>query len=489
VAGQDCNLYSHFQKQFRARADKELLCTEKNDSYSYADVDRASARMAISLRDAGVKPGDRISAQVEKSPDALFLYLACLRAGFVYHPLNPAFQTEELKFFLNDAEPKVIVCDAENESIVRALADTTVVLTLSSLASIGKGSEHFESVRLDADDLAALLYSSGTTSVPKGIMLTHGNLLSNAEALVDAWEFSEDDRLLHALPVYHVHGLFVAINCVLLSGASMRWMPRFNAAQVIEFLPECTVMMGVPTYYTRLLQQEKLSTDVCQHMRVFISGSAPLLEETFRDFEARSGHRILERYGMTETGMNTSNPLHGARKPGTVGLPLPGIEVRIADDIGELQVRGPNVFNGYWNLPDKTAEEFTDDGFFRTGDLGQIDDDGYVSIIGRAKDLVISGGINVYPREIELFLDELPGVNESAVIGVPHADFGEAVIALVVADGTAKLSEKALIEASRQSLANYKVPKRIVFVEALPRNAMSKVQKQSLRETYEKLLT
>jgi malonyl-CoA/methylmalonyl-CoA synthetase len=489
VAGQDCNLFSHFQKQFRARADKELLCTEKNDSYSYADVDRASARMAISLRDAGVKPGDRISAQVEKSPDALFLYLACLRAGFVYHPLNPAFQTEELKFFLNDAEPKVIVCDAENESIVRALADTTVVLTLSSLASIGKGSEHFESVRLDADDLAALLYSSGTTSVPKGIMLTHGNLLSNAEALVDAWEFSEDDRLLHALPVYHVHGLFVAINCVLLSGASMRWLPRFNAAQVIEFLPECTVMMGVPTYYTRLLQQEKLSTDVCQHMRVFISGSAPLLEETFRDFEARSGHRILERYGMTETGMNTSNPLHGARKPGTVGLPLPGIEVRIADDIGELQVRGPNVFNGYWNLPDKTAEEFTDDGFFRTGDLGQIDDDGYVSIIGRAKDLVISGGINVYPREIELFLDELPGVNESAVIGVPHADFGEAVIALVVADGTAKLSEKALIEASRQSLANYKVPKRIVFVEALPRNAMSKVQKQSLRETYEKLLT
>jgi malonyl-CoA/methylmalonyl-CoA synthetase len=289
---------------------------------------------------------------------------------------------------------------------------------------------------------------------------------------------------LHALPLYHIHGLFVAINCVLLSGASMRWLPGFDAARVIEFLPECTVMMGVPTYYTRMLQQENFSADACAQMRVFISGSAPLLEETFRDFETRSGHRILERYGMTETGMNTSNPLHGVRKPGTVGLPLPGIELRIADDIGELQVRGPNVFKGYRNLPDKATEEFTDDGFFRTGDLGQIDDDGYVSIVGRTKDLVISGGINVYPREIELFLDHLPGVDESAVIGVPHADFGEAVIAIVVAQDDTMLAENELIEASSQALANYKVPKRVVFVEELPRNAMGKIEKGRLRESF-----
>jgi malonyl-CoA/methylmalonyl-CoA synthetase len=484
VPNQDSNLFSHFQRQFRAHADKELLCTEKNDAYTYADADSASARMAVSLCDAGVEPGDRISAQVQKTPDALCLYLACLRAGFVYHPLNPVFQAEELPFFLKDAQPKVIVCDAANESKIRSLAEKTTVRTLSSLDRDNGGTEDFDPVQRKTDDLAALLYSSGTTGVPKGIMLTHGNLLSNAEVLVGAWEFSENDRLLHALPVYHVHGLFVAINCVLLSGASMRWLPRFDAAQVIGFLPECTVMMGVPTYYTRMMQQESFSADACTHMRVFISGSAPLPEETFREFETRSGHRILERYGMTETGMNTSNPLHGARKAGTVGLPLPGIELRIADDIGELQVRGPNVFEGYWNLPNKTAEDLTDDGFFRTGDLGRIDDDGYVSIVGRAKDLVISGGINVYPREVELFLDGLPGVKESAVIGVPHADFGEAVIAIVVAKDDAVLSENELIEASRQGLANYKVPKRVVFVEELPRNAMAKIEKGRLRERF-----
>ena len=488
MPSQDCNLFSRFQGQFGAHAGKELLCTEKNDSYTYADVDRASAQMAISLRDAGAKPGDRISAQVQKSPAALFLYLACLRAGFVYHPLNPAFQAEELTFFLRDAEPKVIVCDTASELKILSIAEKTTVRTLSSLDRDSSGSEYFESVKRSANDLAALLYSSGTTGVPKGIMLTHGNLLSNAEALSDAWEFSEDDSLLHALPLYHVHGLFVAINCVLLSGASMRWLPGFDAARVIEFLPECTVMMGVPTYYTRMLQQENFSADACAQTRVFISGSAPLLEETFRDFETRSGHRILERYGMTETGMNTSNPLHGIRKPGTVGLPLPGVELRIADDIGELQVRGPNVFEGYWNLPDKAAEEFTDDGFFRTGDLGRIDDDGYVSIVGRAKDLVISGGINVYPREVELFLDQLPGVTESAVIGVPHADFGEAVIAIVVAED-AVATESELIEASRRGLANYKVPKQIVFVEELPRNAMGKIEKGRLRESYREIFS
>ena len=489
MPGQDRNLFAQFQKQFRAHANQELLCTDKNESYSYGDIERCSARIANLLVAAGAVAGDRVSAMLEKSPKALGLYLACLRGGFVFHPLNPAFQVAELEFFLGDAQPAVVVSDAANEATIAPLAKRAGVPGLSTSEFEAKESEDFDIVQRSEDDLAALLYSSGTTGVPKGIMLTHGNLLSNAEALVDAWGFSEDDRLLHALPVFHVHGLFVAINCVLLSGSSMRWLSVFDAAQVIEFLPECTAMMGVPTYYTRLLEHKELSTDICKRMRVFISGSAPLLEETFRDFETRTGHRILERYGMTETGMNTSNPLKGVRKPGTVGLPLPGIEVRADDETGELQVRGSNVFKGYWKLPDKTAEDFTDDGFFKTGDLGQIDGDGYASIVGRVKDMVISGGINVYPREVELFLDDLPGVKESAVIGVPHADLGEAVIAIVVATDDAILSENELIEASRQNLANYKVPKRVIVVEALPRNAMSKVQKQSLRETYQKLFT
>ncbi len=486
---QDCNLFGHFQKQFRAYADKELLCTDKNESYSYGDIERATARIANLLTAAGAVAGDRISARLQKSPEALSLYLACLRGGFVFHPLNPAFQAAELEFYLRDARPAVIVSDAANEATIRLLAEKTGVPSLSTSDIEANGSEDFATLQRDEDDLAALLYSSGTTGVPKGVMLTHGNLLSNARALVDAWGFSEDDRLLHALPIFHVHGLFVAINCVLLSGASMRWLPVFDAAQVIEFLPRCTVMMGVPTYYTRLLEQEGLSSDACEHMRLFISGSAPLLEETFRQFETRTGHRILERYGMTETGMITSNPLNGVRKPGAVGLPLPGVEVRITDETGGIQVRGPNVFPGYWNLPDRTAESFTDVGFFKTGDQGRVDADGYVSIVGRAKDMVITGGMNVYPREVELFIDDLPGVKESAVIGVPHADFGEAVIAIVVTDDEATLSENELIEASRRGLANYKVPKRIVFVEELPRNAMAKIQKGRLRETYENLFS
>ena len=481
---QDFNLYTRFQKRFSAHANRELLCTENNESYSYADIDRTCARLANLLVDAGAVPGDRVSAQIRKSPDAFALYLACLRGGFVFHPLNPAFRVRELEFFLDDATPKVVVCDAGNEATLRPLAKKAGIPSLIKLDEEHRGSEEFETVVRGKDDLAALLYSSGTTGVPKGIMLTHGNLLSNAETLVKIWQFTAEDRLLHTLPIFHVHGLFVAINCVLLSGASMRWLAAFDAEQVIDFLPECTVMMGVPTYYTRLLEREDLSTEVCKQMRVFISGSAPLLKETFSEFENRTGHRILERYGMTETGMNTSNPLNGVRKPGTVGLPLPGVNVRVMNDIGNLQVRGPNVFAGYWQLPDKTAEDFTSDGFFDTGDQGRIDEDGYVSIVGRVKDMVITGGLKVYPKEIELFIDELSGVKECAVIGVPHPDLGEAVVAIVVPDNNASIMEQDVIQASKENFADYKVPKRAVFVKELPRNTMAKIQKASLRETY-----
>lgn len=507
MSAEDLNLYSHFQKQFAAHADKELLCTEKNASYCYADIDRQSARFATLLTEVGVKPGDRISVQVEKSPEALSLYLASLRGGFVFQPLNTAFRATELEYFLGDAEPMVVVCDPARQGKIRQLSEAVGVKRLLTLDAEGQGtliaesesaSEEFENVPSSRDDLAALLYSSGTTGVPKGIMLTYGNLLSNTEALVDAWGFTEDDRLLHALPIFHVHGLFVAIGCALLSGASMRWLATFDAGRVIEHLPECTVMMGVPTYYTRLLDRDHFSADVCRAIRVFISGSAPLRQETFSEFESRTGHRILERYGMTETNMNTSNPLNGPRKPGTVGLPLPGVEIRITDDegetlpsseIGNLQVRGPNVFIGYWRMPDKAAADFTRDGYFNTGDLGRIDDDGYISIVGRSRDIVITGGLNVYPKEVELFLDRLPDVKESAVIGVPHWDFGEAVVAVVVPNDGASPAEDDIIRSAKQNLANYRVPKRVVFVDDLPRNAMAKVQKSSLRETYKGLFT
>ncbi|MFQ5983809.1 MAG: AMP-binding protein, partial [Woeseiaceae bacterium] len=438
----------------------------------------------------------------EKSPEALSVYLASLRAGFVFHPLNTAFQAKELEYFLGDAEPAVVICDPAKEATIRELAQAHVV-TLdadgqgSLIAASASASEGFATVPSSGDDLAALLYSSGTTGISKGIMLTHGNLLSNTEALVSAWGFTEDDRLLHALPIFHVHGLFVAIGCVLLSGASMRWLAAYDAGQVIGFLPECTVMMGVPTYYTRLLGSKDFNAKKCKTIRVFISGSAPLSEETFVEFEARTGHRILERYGMTETNMNTSNPLIGVRKPGTVGPPLPGVEARITNDngdplpaneIGNLQVRGPNVFIGYWKMPDKTSEDFTEDGYFNTGDQGRIDHEGYVSIVGRARDMVITGGLNVYPKEVERFIDDLPGVKESAVIGVPLADFGEGVVAVVVPEDGAIIAEDDVIQAAKQCLANYKVPKRVVLVDELPRNTMAKVQKNALREAYRDLL-
>lgn len=499
----DFNLYTHFQRRLLARGDQELLRTAADVSCSGIDIDRRAAQFAGSLLTLGARPGDRVSVQAGKSVDSLCLYLGCLRAGLVYHPLNPAYTDHELEFFFTNAEPAIVVCDPGDEKRIRDMgmpAGVRDIVTLGtdgggSLAGAAEKSSAMEDVAATGkDDLAALLYSSGTTGVPKGIMLSHANLLSNTQTLVDAWGFTESDRLLHALPIFHVHGLFVANGCVLLGGASMRWLHSFDAASVIKYLPESTVFMGVPTFYTRLLAEPDFNKALTRNMRLFVSGSAPLLEETFAAFESRTGHRILERYGMTETNMNTSNPLQGLRKPGTVGPPLDGVEIRICDDagkimargeVGNLQVRGPNVFLGYWRMPEKSAEDFTADGFFNTGDKGIIDEDGYVSIVGRAKDVVITGGLNVFPKEVELVIDDLPGVRETAVIGVPHADFGEGIVAVVVRELKVSMSEADVVHACKEKLANFKVPKYVVFVEDLPRNTMGKVQKNVLRETYE----
>jgi malonyl-CoA/methylmalonyl-CoA synthetase len=505
VNEQDYNIFSHFQGQFETHAEKELLQDANGCSFRYIDVFRRCGQIANYLSSLGAVPGDRVSVQVEKSPECLSLYLACLRAGFVYHPLNMAYTARELDYFLGDAKPAIVVCDPVNyDSIekIAAVSGATQVLTLDGkgggtlVDGANRESVDFNGIKRKPDDLAALLYSSGTTGKPKGIMLTHSNLLRNTQTLVEAWGFGSGDRLLHALPIFHVHGLFVALGCVLLSGASMRWLSVYNAAQVIRFLPECTVMMGVPTYYTRLLSEPSFGTETVRNIRLFISGSAPLLRETFMEFEEKTGHRILERYGMTETNMNTSNPLLGERKPGTVGPPLAGVDIRIVDDsgqilgsgeIGNIQVHGPNVFIGYWNMPDKTAQDFTADGFFDTGDKGLIDEDGYVSIVGRARDMVITGGLNVYPKEVEQFIDEIPGVAESAVIAVPHPDFGEAVVVIVVPLSGDTLTEDQVISACRGQMANFKIPKRVIVVPELPRNTMSKVQKNVLRDTYRNL--
>jgi malonyl-CoA/methylmalonyl-CoA synthetase len=505
VQRDDSNLFTHFERQWRARADDALLTTADDRRFSWRDLDLLSARMASCLTAAGVAAGDRVSVQAEKSPQGLSLYLACLRAGFVYHPLNPAYQRAELEFLLCDAAPALIVCDVEREAVIAPLARLSGARSVWTLNADGGGSltaasakqpAGFATVPRQAGDPAALLYSSGTTGQPKGIALSHANLLSNAQALVEAWGFSASDRLLHALPMFHVHGLFVALGCALLGGATTRWLASFRAADVIRYLPECTVFMGVPTYYTRLLATPEFTRETARRVRLFVSGSAPLLPETFAAFEERTGHRILERYGMTETNMNTSNPLKGPRKPGTVGRPLPGVALRIVDEaghalpagaIGQIQVRGPNVFSGYWKRPDKSAGDFTPDGFFTTGDLGFIDADGYVTIAGRAKDLIISGGLNVYPKEIEDFIDGLPGIGESAVIGVPHPDFGEGVVAVIVAAESTPPTESSVIEACRRELAAFKVPKRVVTVTELPRNSMGKVQKNLLRDAHEGL--
>ena len=495
------NLYATYRAHF-PELDAVLLTTEAGVTYTYGDAEQQSARVANYLVQLGLRQGDRVSAQVEKSVEALWLYLAVLRAGLVFHPLNPAYTNDELSFFLRDAAPGLLVCDSNREAELNALCQESGAVIVRTLDADGKGtlmvgaqncSPEFATVLTQATDLAALVYSSGTTGRPKGIMLTHGNLVANVTVLIDCWGFNRDDCLLHALPIFHVHGLFVAIGCVLMSGSRMRWISGFSVAAALSNLPDCTVMMGVPTYYTRLLAEPRFTTQCCPAMRLFISGSAPLLADTSAAFEQRTGHVILERYGMTETGMNTSNPLLGARRAGTVGLPLPGVEVVIRDadgnkcaenEVGELQVRGANVFRGYWNLPEQTSRDFTADGFFKTGDLALIDEQGYVSIVGRAKDMVISGGLNVYPREIEMLIDEIPGVRESAVIGLADADFGEIVVAVVVPTGERALSAEGICSAIRTQAANFKVPKKVFFADDLPRNTMGKVQKDRLRKRY-----
>jgi malonyl-CoA/methylmalonyl-CoA synthetase len=495
------NLFAAYAERFPAD-DVVLLTTPDAASYTYGDALQESARVANCLAGLGLKPGDRVTVQAEKSVELLWLFLGCLRAGLVYHPLNTAYTDDEVRYFLEDAGTSLLVCDGARVEALRGLCDSLGVSRIETLEGDGGGSlaakvascpADFDTVDRAGGDVASLVYSSGTSGRPKGIMLSHGNLIANASVLVDYWGFSGNDCLLHALPVFHVHGLFVALGCVFMSGASMRWLPKFEVDAVLQELPHATTMMGVPTFYTRLLAEPAFNREACAGMRLFISGSAPLLAETHREFEQRTGHAILERYGMTETGMNTSNPLEGERRAGTVGPPLPGVDVRVCDEndrelprgeVGELQVKGPNVFVGYWNMPDKTAEDFTGDGYFRTGDQARIDDSGYVSIVGRAKDMVITGGLNVYPKEVEMVLDTVPGVAESAVIGLPDADFGEAVVAVVVAEKRGGVSEEAIREAARAQLAAFKVPKRVIFVDQLPRNTMGKVQKAALRRTY-----
>jgi malonyl-CoA/methylmalonyl-CoA synthetase len=499
------HLYDALTARSRKR-DKPFLTTPEGRSISYRELEDDSARIACVLQALGVEPGDRVAVQVEKSPEGVLLYLACLRSGAVFLPLNTAYTPAEVAYFLGDAEPKVFVCDPARKSKLADAAKKARVAHVETLDENGEGSltdkakgapAHFKNASRGPDDLAAILYTSGTTGRSKGAMLSQENLASNARTLVDYWHFGPGDVLLHALPIYHTHGLFVAINTLLVAGGSLLFLPRFDADTVVGLLPKATSMMAVPTFYTRLLQHPRLDPALVKHVRLFTSGSAPLLADTHREWRAKTGHSILERYGMTETNMNTSNPYKGERIPGAVGLPLPGVSLRIVDpdtgiplargDVGMIEVAGPNVFKGYWRMTEKTAEEFTSDGYFKTGDLGRIDEKGYVYIVGRGKDLVITGGFNVYPKEVETEIDALPGVVESAVIGVPHPDFGEGVTAVVVREAGAKIDEREISRALDGKLAKFKLPKRILFADKLPRNAMGKVQKNVLRSTYEDL--
>ena len=497
-----CNLYEILAARFPA--DRDACCIETEDGlcYTWRDLERATAMIANLLVALKLPRGARVAAQVDKSPEALFLYLATLRAGCVFLPLNNAYQSAEIDYFIGDAEPALVVCTSRTRDWIEPVARrhrVPHVLTLDAdrrgtlLASAAGQPDAFASVACAETDLAAILYTSGTTGRSKGAMLSHGNLASNARTLHAYWRWRNGDVLLHALPIFHVHGLFVAAHGALYAGARTLWLGRFDPAAVVRRLPRSTVFMGVPTMYVRLLDDPGFDAACCAGVRLFVSGSAPLLAETFRQFEARTGHRILERYGMSETVMLTSNPYDGNRIAGTVGLPLPGVDLRIVDEggrecgcdeIGAIQVRGPNVFAGYWRMPEKTREEFTADGYFRTGDVGRRDANGYVAIVGRSKDLIITGGYNVYPKEIESFLDDLDGVLESAVIGVPDRDFGEAVTAVVVPAPGAALDERALIAELKARIAGFKVPRRIHVVDELPRNAMGKVQKNVLRERF-----
>jgi malonyl-CoA/methylmalonyl-CoA synthetase len=500
----NANLYALFESRFPK--DRSACCIETQDGlyYSWDDLDRATARIANLLRSLGLPDDSRIAVQVEKSPEALMLYLATIRAGYIFLPLNIGYRAAEVEYFVGNAEPAVVVCSPANFGWISQIAfkaGTQHVFTLheirngrnagSLLERAAHQSDQFSTVVKGANELAAILYTSGTTGRSKGAMLSHGNLASNV--LHDYWRWQRGDILLHALPIFHVHGLFVASHGALLNGSKMIFLSKFDNAEVIRQLPRSTIFMGVPTYYVRLLADRRFNAALCRTMRLFISGSAPLLAETFREFQNRSGHTILERYGMSETTMLTSNPYDGERIGGTVGLPLPGVSVRIVNseghacagsEVGDIQVKGPNVFQGYWRMAEKTAEEFTPDHYFKTGDVGRIDKRGYVSIVGRSKDLIITGGYNVYPKEIEAVLDEMEGVVESAVIGVPHADFGEAVTAVIVPKPGANLTESGIIANLRLRIANFKIPKRVHFVEDLPRNTMGKVQKNLLRQDF-----
>jgi malonyl-CoA/methylmalonyl-CoA synthetase len=493
-----------FSRLFDGLDDPSRLAIETHDGVriSYGDLIARAGQMANVLVARGVKPGDRVAVQVEKSVANIVLYLGTVRAGAVYLPLNTAYTLNELDYFIGDAEPSLVVCDPSKAEGLAPIA-AKVKAKVETLGPDGKGSlteaadkasREFTTVPRANDDLAAILYTSGTTGRSKGAMLSHDNLASNSLSLVDYWRFTDKDVLIHALPIYHTHGLFVATNVTLFARASMIFLPKLDPDLIIKLMARSTVLMGVPTFYTRLLQNPALSQETTKHMRLFISGSAPLLAETHREWSARTGHAVLERYGMTETNMNTSNPYDGERVPGAVGFPLPGVSVRVTepetgkelprDEIGMIEVKGPNVFKGYWRMPEKTKAEFRPDGFFITGDLGKIDAKGYVHILGRGKDLVISGGFNVYPKEIESEIDAMPGVIESAVIGVPHADFGEGVTAVLVRQPGASIDEAAVLKGLDGRLAKFKMPKRVFVVDELPRNTMGKVQKNILRETY-----
>jgi malonyl-CoA/methylmalonyl-CoA synthetase len=438
---------------------------------------------------------------IDKSPEAILLYLAVLRLGAILVPLNTAYTAREFRYFLNDAQPKVVILrpdlDPEQHQAAQdAGAETATLDTCNrgSLPELATATHPLDAIEpVNKHDIAAILYTSGTTGQPKGAMLTHSNLASNGLALHRIWGFRPEDVLLHPLPVFHVHGLFVAVHCAMLSGSPMLYLPKFDAALVTDQLSQATVMMGVPTFYSRLLEHEAFNRSTCENVRLFISGSAPLLPETWEAFHRQTGHKILERYGMSEAGMIASNPLDGDRLPGTVGFPLPEIKVRVSnrdgqplppEEIGVLEVKGPNLFPGYWGKPEMNVTEFRADGFFISGDLATMNDDGRITIVGRDRDLVITGGYNVYPKEVEDCLNQLPGVKESAVIGVPHPDFGEALVALIAGEKNTAPSEQTVITALKRDLAAFKVPRRIIQLDALPKNAMGKVQKNTLREKY-----
>ena len=502
------NLFAALRAAFPASLDAVAVETDNGLSYSWRDLERATAMMANLLQSLGLPPGARVAVQVEKSVEAMVLYLATLRAGYVFLPLNTAYQSAEIEYFIGNAEPAVVVCSSKNFGWVSKIAfkaGTQNVFTLdddrsgSLLDRAAHCSDQHEVAVKQEDDLAAILYTSGTTGRSKGAMLSHGNMLSNARVLKDYWGWKAGDVLIHALPIFHVHGLFVAIHGALINGSKMIWLSRFDPKLVLQKLPEATVFMGVPTLYVRLLAEPGLNREACRSMRLFIAGSAPLLIETFNAWQQRTGHTILERYGMSETIMLTSNPYQGGeRRGGTVGFALPGVSLRVQGDdgqplpdgeIGGIQVKGPNVFQGYWRMPEKTREEFTADGYFKTGDVGKIDERGYITIVGRSKDLIISGGYNVYPAEIEGYINDLPGVAESALVGVPHPDFGEAGVAIVIPKPGVMLDAGQIVAALKSRLANFKIPKQCFVVSELPRNTMGKVQKNLLREQHKSLFS